>query len=166
MSALVQSRGGDVHPLNYRAGLARADVMAVDDLRPDPGGIFRGKARWRIDTPRATVRADKVLIATNGFSDDLWPGLKRTIVPLFSSIAATAPLPDSIAREIMPTRSVLYESGHITVYYRIDTSNRLLMGGRGPMYWISDPNAVAYLMRYAEQLWPALAGHRLDPRLE
>ena len=36
----------------------------------------------------------------------------------------------------MPTRSVLYESGHITVYYRIDQQNRLLMGGRGPMQWI------------------------------
>jgi glycine/D-amino acid oxidase-like deaminating enzyme len=58
----------------------------------------------------------------------------------------------------MPTRSVLYESGHITVYYRIDASNRLLMGGRGPMRWIRNANAVAYLMRYAERLWPALRG--------
>jgi hypothetical protein len=60
----------------------------------------------------------------------------------------------------MPTRSVLYESGHITVYYRIDASNRLLMGGRGPMQWIRDPSAVAYLMRYAMRLWPALKGVR------
>ena len=58
----------------------------------------------------------------------------------------------------MPTRSALYESGHITVYYRIDAANRLLMGGRGPMHWIRDPNAVAYLMRYAERLWPHLRG--------
>jgi glycine/D-amino acid oxidase-like deaminating enzyme len=34
------------------------------------------------------------------------------------------------------------------------------MGGRGPMQWISDPSAVAYLMRYAERLWPALRGVR------
>jgi glycine/D-amino acid oxidase-like deaminating enzyme len=104
------------------------------------------------------VRADKVLLATNGFTDDLWPNLRQTVVPLFSSIAATAPLPDEVARQIMPTRSVLYESGHITVYYRIDASNRLLMGGRGPMKWIRDAKAVAYLMRYAERLWPALRG--------
>ena len=58
----------------------------------------------------------------------------------------------------MPTRSVLYESGHITVYYRLDASNRLLMGGRGPMHWIRGPSAVAYLMRYAPKLWPALEG--------
>jgi glycine/D-amino acid oxidase-like deaminating enzyme len=104
----------------------------------------------------AVVRAEKLLIATNGFTGDLWPGLRRTIVPVFSSIAATEPLPDDVARQIMPTRSALYESGHITVYYRIDTSNRLLIGGRGPMQWIRDPSAVAYLMRYAVRLWPSL----------
>jgi glycine/D-amino acid oxidase-like deaminating enzyme len=60
----------------------------------------------------------------------------------------------------MPTRSVLYESGHITVYYRVDASNRLLMGGRGPMRWIKDPSDAAYLMRYAVRLWPMLAGVR------
>jgi glycine/D-amino acid oxidase-like deaminating enzyme len=120
--------------------------------------LSRESGRWRITTPRATVIADKVLLATNGFSDDLWPGLRRSIVPVFSSIAATAPLPEAVVREIMPARSVLYESGHITVYYRIDQQNRLLMGGRGPMRWISRPADIAYLMRYAERLWPQLKG--------
>jgi glycine/D-amino acid oxidase-like deaminating enzyme len=120
--------------------------------------LAREGARWRIETPRVTVHADKVLLATNGFTGDLWPNLRQTIVPLFSSIAATAPLPGDVARQIMPMRSVLYESGHITVYYRIDAANRLLMGGRGPMHWIGDAKAVAYLMRYAERLWPAIRG--------
>ena len=158
--AMFDARGGDVHPLNYARGLARAVLAAGAEIY---GGtratsLSRDGARWRIETPRASVRADKVLLATNGFTDDLWPDLRQTVVPLFSSIAATAPLPDEIARQIMPTRSVLYESGHITVYYRIDASNRLLMGGRGPMKWIRDANAVAYLMRYAERLWPTLRG--------
>ena len=158
--AMFDARGGDVHPLNYARGLARAVVAAGATIY---GGtratsIGREGSRWRIDTPHATVRADKVLLATNGFTDDLWPGLRQTVVPLFSSIAATAPLSDEVARQIMPARPVLYESGHITVYYRIDASNRLLMGGRGPMHWIRNANAVTYLMRYAERLWPALRG--------
>jgi glycine/D-amino acid oxidase-like deaminating enzyme len=158
--AMFDARGGDVHPLNYARGLARAALAAgaaIYSATPATS-ISREGTRWRIATPRAIVRAEKILIATNGFTTDLWPNLGKTIVPLFSSIAATAPLPDPIARQIMPARPVLYESGHITVYYRVDAANRLLMGGRGPMHWISDANAVAYLMRYAERLWPALAG--------
>jgi glycine/D-amino acid oxidase-like deaminating enzyme len=58
----------------------------------------------------------------------------------------------------MPGRPVLYESGHITVYYRIDQHNRLLMGGRGPMRWIKGPSDISYLIRYAERLWPQLKG--------
>jgi glycine/D-amino acid oxidase-like deaminating enzyme len=158
--AMFDARGGDVQPLSYARGLAHAALAAGAAIHGETpaNSLRREGGRWRIETPRAVVRAEKVLIATNGFTDDLWPGLRRTIVPVFSSIAATEPLPDDIARRIMPTRSVLYESGHITVYYRIDASNRLLMGGRGPMQWISDPTAVAYLMRYAVRLWPVLRG--------
>jgi glycine/D-amino acid oxidase-like deaminating enzyme len=160
--AMRDARGGDLHPLSYARGLARAAIAAGAAIHGQtPATSLRREAgRWRIETPRAVVRAEKVLIATNGFTDDLWPGLQRTIVPVFSSIAATEPLREDVARKIMPTRSVLYESGHITVYYRVDASNRLLMGGRGPMQWIKDPSAVAYLMRYAVRLWPALRGVR------
>jgi glycine/D-amino acid oxidase-like deaminating enzyme len=160
--AMRDARGGDLQPLSYARGLARAALAAGAAVhgRTPATRLVREAGRWRIDTPRAVVRAEKILIATNGFTDDLWPDLRRTIVPVFSSIAASEPLPDDIARRIMPTRSVLYESGHITVYYRIDSSNRLLMGGRGPMQWISDPSAVSYLTRYAARLWPALAGTR------
>jgi glycine/D-amino acid oxidase-like deaminating enzyme len=162
LSAMLDRRGGDLQPLSYARGLARAALAAGAAIhgRTPATSLRREGGRWRIETPGAVVRAEKILIATNGFTDDLWPGLRRTIVPVFSSIAATEPLPDDVARQIMPTRSVLYESGHITVYYRVDASNRLLMGGRGPMHWIKDPAAVAYLMRYAARLWPALAGVR------
>ena len=33
----------------------------------------------------------------------------------------------------MPHGAVLYENGSITVYYRLDAQNRLLMGGRSPL---------------------------------
>jgi len=156
--AMFDPRGGDVQPLSYARGLARAALAAGAAIHGQTPAMSlrREGGRWRIETPRAVVRAEKVLIATNGFTGDLWPDLYRTIAPIFSSIAATEPLPETIARQIMPTRSVLYESGHITVYYRLDASDRLLMGGRGPMHWIRGPSAVAYLMRYASKLWPAL----------
>jgi glycine/D-amino acid oxidase-like deaminating enzyme len=160
LCAMLDARGGDLHPLSYARGLARAAMAAGAAVHGETPALSlrREGARWRVETPRAVVRAEKVLIATNGFTDDLWPALRRTIVPVFSSIAATAPLADEVARAIMPTRSVLYESGHITVYYRVDQHNRLLMGGRGPMRWIRSASDIAYLTRYAERLWPQLAG--------
>ena len=70
-------------------------------------------------------------LPTNGYTDDLWPGLRRSIVPVFGAIAATAVLPATLQRAIMPCRSVLYESGLITVYYRIDSSGIRVIGVQG-----------------------------------
>jgi len=91
--AMLDRRGGDLQPLSYARGLARAALSAGAAIygRTPATSLRREGGRWRIETPRAVVRAEKILIATNGFTDDLWPGLRRTIVPVFSSIAATEP---------------------------------------------------------------------------
>jgi glycine/D-amino acid oxidase-like deaminating enzyme len=118
----------------------------------------RSGAVWQLETARGIVSAGQVVLATNGYTDGLWPHLRRTIVPLFGAIAATAPLPETIARGIMPSRAVLYESGTVTVYYRVDAGLRLLIGGRGPMREIAAMSSIPHLPAYARALWPALAG--------
>ena len=157
--AMLDRRGGDLNPLGYARGLVRAAKAA--------GAAVHGKTRafklertgadWQVATPGGTVSARHVVLATNGYTDGLWPNLRRTVVPLFGAIAATAPLPERIAQCIMPSRSVLYESGAVTVYYRVDAGQRLLIGGRGPMREISATSAIPHLLDYAKELWPALA---------
>ena len=121
LCAMLDERGGDLHPLSYARGLARArSRRALGPWRDAGVSLWREGSRWRIETPRGIVRAQKVLLATNGFTDDLWPGLRRTIVPVFSSIAATAPLSEASRARSCRRVPCLYESGHITVYYRID----------------------------------------------
>jgi glycine/D-amino acid oxidase-like deaminating enzyme len=156
--AMIDRRGGDLNPLSYARGLARAAAAAGAQLH---GGarvrsLSKSGTEWSLHTAQGCLHAGQVVLATNGYTDALWPALKRSIVPVFGAIAATAPLPDGLAQSILPGRSVLYETGAITVYYRIDSHNRLLFGGRGPMHEIADPNEIAPLLRYAPKLWPAL----------
>jgi glycine/D-amino acid oxidase-like deaminating enzyme len=113
---------------------------------------------WKLHTGCAAVTARHVVIATNGYTDDLWPGLRRTLVPVFGAITATASLPDDISRQVMPGRAVLYESGSVTVYYRVDSGRRLLIGGRGPMREVASTSALPHLIAYARRLWPCLGG--------
>lgn len=160
--AMLDASGGNLNPLAYSRGLARAALAAGARIH---GGtralkLSRTAAGWSIATPAGTLKAEKILIATNGFTDDLWGGLRRTVVPVYSAIAATEPLREEIRASFMTGRPSVYESGRITVYYRIDARGRLLMGGRGPMHAISSPDAIAYLTDYAVQLWPQLKGVR------
>jgi glycine/D-amino acid oxidase-like deaminating enzyme len=162
-AALFDPRGGDLHPLNYARGLAAAAQNA--------GALIYGNSRvvsarkqfgkWVLRTDKAIITADKLLVVTNAYADGLWPDLRRSLVPVYSSIVATEPLPDDLAARILPLRPVLYESGHITVYYRLDKQNRLLMGGRGPQRALAGhTGSLDYLKRYAEGLWPGLRGVR------
>jgi glycine/D-amino acid oxidase-like deaminating enzyme len=157
--ALLDRRGGHLDPLSYARGLAQAAVQAGAKVH---GGtrvreLSRQGSRWSVATPTGTVSAEKLVLATNGYTDDLWPKLRRTIVPVYSGIVATEPIPDEIARSVFPARSSLYEMGQVTVYYRLDARNRLLMGGRCRQSPVGHPDQMQFLKRYALKLWPQLA---------
>jgi glycine/D-amino acid oxidase-like deaminating enzyme len=157
--AMLDRRGGDLNPLSFARGLARAALSAGAAVHGGTRalGMKRAGDLWRVATAAGSVSARHVVLTTNGYTDDLWPNLRRTIVPLFGAIAATARLPERIACGVMPSRAALYESGAITVYYRVDSAQRLLMGGRGPMREICATSALPHLLAYARTLWPALA---------
>jgi glycine/D-amino acid oxidase-like deaminating enzyme len=154
LGAMLDRRGGQLNPLGYARGLAAAAINAGAAVH---GGtpvsrIIKNGRHWRLATPTGTVTAEKIVLATNGYTGDLWTGLRQSIVPVYSAIAASEPVSD----DVMPTRSSLYETGNITVYYRKDRDNRILMGGRSVQRDIARPEELRYLIDYAIRLWPSL----------
>jgi glycine/D-amino acid oxidase-like deaminating enzyme len=158
LGAMLDRRGGQLNPLGYARGLAAAAMQAGAAVHGGTTVTRIGKIStgWRLETPTGTVTAEKVILATNGYTDDLWSGLRRSIVPVYSAIVASEPVPD----DVMPSRSSLYEMGDITVYYRKDRDNRVLMGGRGVQRDVSEPEELRHLIDYAVRLWPGLRGVR------
>ena len=157
-AAMFDPRGGDVDPLKLTRGLAASAVAAGAIVLGDSiaTSIEQAGSGWLVRTASGSVLARRVLLATNGYTDALWPGLRRSVIPVFSAIAATEPLADEVASTVMPSRSVLYEAGNITVYYRVDGQNRLLIGGRGPMRPVHRFSQLPNLTAYAASLWPVL----------
>lgn len=154
----LDRRGGSVNPLGYARGLAQAAINAGAAVH---GGtkvtaVRQDGADWVLSTPGGEVRAERIVLATNGYTDGLWPKLRQTVVPVFSGIAATEPLPGNLARTIMPGGGVLYEVASLTVYYRVDVAGRLLMGGRSVSRDTSDPAHYERLVRYGRRLFPAI----------
>ena len=164
LAILRDASGGDVQPLDYARGLAKCAIQAGAKIYGDTPvtGLTASGNGWRVATSRGTVTADKVVIGTNGYTGDLVPGLERSIVPVFSSIAATEPLDPAVANEIMPAGGVLYRGSRITVYFRLDKARRLLMGGRGPQRPSVDAASLKHLTNYAVRLWPGLKGVRWE----
>ncbi len=162
LCALLDRRGGHVNPLGFARGLAQAAMQAGAKVHGSTRvtGLTRQDGKWKVATGRGTLTAEKVVLGTNGYTDALWPRLKRTIVPVFSGVVATEPIPEDVARAIFPMRSSLYELGQVTVYYRLDAQNRVLMGGRCRQRPVSTPEEMRFLMRYTHRLWPQLAPYK------
>jgi glycine/D-amino acid oxidase-like deaminating enzyme len=160
VAATFDPRGGAVNPLGLARGLAAAAISAGVRLCSESRALKleRDGRGWRVAAPGGTVRADKVVLATDGYTDDLWGGLRTSIVPVYSSIIATEPLPPRLAASILPGGEVVYESGDVTSYYRRDREGRLLMGGRGAQRRAEELQDYAHLSRHALRLWPGLAG--------
>ena len=89
---------------------------------------------WRAVTASgATVRADTVLIATNAYADGLVPGLARSIVALNSLQIATAPIPPSLRRTLLPNGETLSDTRRVIRYWRLDDEGRLADGRPRPV---------------------------------
>ena len=159
VAATFDARGGAVNPLSLARGLAAAALHrgAMIHSGTPARQLERDGTGWRVTTPGGVVRADHVVLATDGYSDDLWPGLRTSVVPIYSSIIATAPLPSPRCDAVLPDGRVVYEAGNITVYYRRNAEGRLLMGGRGRQRSDAARAQYEHLVRYARRLWPALA---------
>lgn len=151
-------RGGQVNPLAYCRGLARAALKAGARVFTGTPALklSRRADGWEVETPKARVRAGRVILATNGYSDDLWPGLRRSVIPVFSSITATEPLPPEIAAPIMPNGVVLYEMSASYAYYRFDDAGRFVMGGRSVLRNATAPEDYRALVAHATRLFPVL----------
>ncbi|MBM3599230.1 MAG: FAD-binding oxidoreductase [Alphaproteobacteria bacterium] len=154
----LDPRGGALQPLSYARGLARAAIRQGARIHgASPATVLRRDgAQWRVETPGGSVVADQVVLATNGYTDTLWPGLARSIIPVFSYQVATRPLSDNLRRTILPERHVVSDTRRLLLYFRLDHDGRLLMGGRGKLKDSSDPNLYGYVKSALAGLFPQL----------
>jgi glycine/D-amino acid oxidase-like deaminating enzyme len=121
-----------VHPAKLVRGLARA----VERLG---GTIFEETevldwAPHSVRTARGTVTADHVIVATEGYGATL-PQTRRSILPLYSLMIATEPLPDDLWNEIGIAHGQTFtDYRHLLIYGQRTAGNRFAFGGRGARY--------------------------------
>ncbi|GAB5470698.1 MAG: FAD-binding oxidoreductase [Rhodospirillales bacterium] len=164
VGAYCDPRGGQLNPLGYARGLAAAAIKAGASLHgasPATGLTAEGK-RWRVTTPEGSLLAEQVLLCTNAYSDDLWPGLRRSVIPVFSYQVATAPLSDNLRRSIMPEGHALSDTRRLLTYCRLDPDGRLVVGGRGGSRESSNPGDYRGVTAALRRLFPQVG----EPNLQ
>ncbi|MEM7407673.1 MAG: FAD-binding oxidoreductase [Pseudomonadota bacterium] len=155
---VLDERGGNVQPLSYVRGLARAALAAgAQILSASPAqSVVPDGAGWCVRTPDGELRARQVVLGTNGYTDALWPDLARNVVPVKSVIVATQPLGDNIAATLLQERRHVSETLRIQAYYRLDRDNRLVFGGRGGTFEAPEHFDGEGLKRRVRDMFPQL----------
>jgi len=158
--ALIDRRGGSLHPLNYARGLAAAAERAGARLHGDSRvtEITAQDDSVRATTAIGHVTATAALICTNAHTGPLVPPLGRAVVPVTSVQVATAPLGDNLARGILPGGAHVSDSRRLVVYFRKDAQGRFVIGGRGAGSDRAIAARQAALRDAAVRLYPQLAG--------
>jgi len=167
---LLGSIGFGLHPLKYLRGLARAAGAAGARLHPRSPvtGWRREAGRHVLSTPLGEVRSARVLVATNGYTDEtLPPSVAGRLLPALSTILVTRPLArDELAAQGWTTRLMAYDTRDLLHYFRLLPCGRFLFGGRGGTDAHPDAlTAVATRLRATfERMFPAWAAVETERR--
>jgi glycine/D-amino acid oxidase-like deaminating enzyme len=124
-------------------------------------------------TDRGTVRARYVVRATEAWTAHL-PGSRREIVPVYSLMIATEPLPATVWEEIGLDRGQTFSDGrHLLIYGVRTADDRIAFGGRGAPYHVGsaiDPSfekvdrVHEHLRASLVELFPAVADAQVTHR--
>ena len=134
--ALTDEISGGLHASKYVYGLATTvsnlgvqlcEHTDVLDIEKNDSNYFR------LITSAGDVRAKKVIVATNGYTDRLVPGLKPLIFPVGSYIVVTEPLSEDLQNIISPKKRMYYDSKWFLNYFRLTPDGRMLWGGRNDL---------------------------------
>ena len=170
--ALYTPDAATVQPAKLARGLARTvermgatihEGTEVTDFRPRSN-----TSPATLRTPSGTVTADTIVLAAEAYLTRL-RRLHRALIPIWSLIVLTEPLPDDAWAEIGWRAHELIGSPRYTVVYLSRTADgRLLFGGRGAPYRYGSPIRDEYdrhapthetLRTLAREWFPALARH-------
>ena len=129
---LLDHRAGTINPMGYVRGLARAARGAGAEISTGvkATALRREGERWIVETDKGSVSARFVVLGTNAYSDELWPGLSKSFTMIHYFQLATEPLGARVAT-ILPERQGLWDTGPIMFSLRRDASDRLIIGSMG-----------------------------------
>ncbi|KGJ07366.1 FAD-dependent oxidoreductase [Paracoccus versutus] len=121
-----------IHPGKLVRGLARL-VESLGATIHENTPATRIAPRY-VTTPHGRLTAPIVLRATEAFTCQQ-DGQKRTVVPLYSLVMATEPLPVEVQKTLgLDHRRAFNDLRHLRVYAQMTADGRLVFGGRGAPY--------------------------------
>ena len=167
-AALYTKNEGHLHPLNLALGEANAihglggkifEQSAVADIH-----YGENRQPVTVKTRAGQVRADTLVLCGNAYLEKLEPRLQQTLIPGYSAIIATEPLPGELRAKLIPRAAAVSDIRSVLDYYRFAADGRMLWGGLGHWSGAESNNPEPLLKKRMAKIFPELVNVRIDYR--
>jgi glycine/D-amino acid oxidase-like deaminating enzyme len=161
---MVVGRAAHIHPALFFKGLLElCQKRGVKIASKTPvTKLTQTATGWSVETPRGTIAAGDVIIATNGYTGDITPQLKRRVVPVGSYIIATEELPPDLAATLSPKNRSIADTRRVLTYYRMSPDKkRLIFGGRAKFGHTDPVETAPILYQFMTDRYPQLKGVKI-----
>lgn len=160
---LVEYQSAHLHPFNYALGLAAAARSLGVRLYENSRVTTYDRSRpTRVKTRHASVTAEYVVLACNGYLGRLEPRIAGRIMPLNNFILATEVLSEEVQRQLNPEDLCMYDAKFVVNYWKLTGDGRMLFGG-GENYTKRFPADIkSFVRKHLLGLYPQLAPARID----
>lgn len=154
-----RASGGTVNPYALCIGLARAATGegATIHERTTVDKVVREQGRSVAICGKYKVRGRKLIIATNGYTDALTPGVDRAGISVRLYHCATTPLSKELQALVAPARTCFTDLRKSGGFSRYDVDGRVIAGGA--VFSMADEN---YGLKHSRQrmveLFPQMKG--------
>ena len=160
-----------LHPLNYALGLAKAardagvqiyENSRVEKLRLPWLRSHASISGHRVETAAGAVVSQHVVLACNGYLNDLHSEVAKHVMPINNYIVATNPLPGSFPEKVLANNVAVADSRFVVNYFRLSHDNRLLFGGGETWSYRFPQDMRALVRKNLLQVFPQLEDCTLD----
>ena len=161
---LLVRRAGKLHPALYHNGVLAACRRAGVRLSANTEvlRIEGRKGAFAVTTSAGRTRAEEVVVATNGYTGELTPELRRRLIPVASHIIATEELPEQLAKRLIPNGRTISDTPRILHYYRLSPDGRrMIFGGRSRFTDVGPEVSAPLLHRAMTERFPELGEARI-----
>lgn len=162
---VVYPRYASLHPAKYHRGLLQKALAAGVRVVPHcaASSIAKQGGGVEIATSRGSIRAREVAVATNGYTTELTPWLRRRVIPIGSYMIATEPLPAGLVERLFPTGRIVSDTRRVVYYYGPSPDRRRVVFGGRVSSGETDPKVSGpRLHREMVQIFPELSGTRMS----
>ncbi len=157
---MLTQNAGLIHPSLYHQGLRTLcqenDVKIISDSRVI--GIAHESGNKIVETTTGSFIAKEVVLATNGYTDNLSPWHQKRLIPISSTIVSSEELGRERVAALLPTGCPVIDTRRVLCFARPSPDGkRILFGGRARFTSMTGQQSAEILYGQLTEMFPQLS---------